>query len=735
MSVLEGKIKSTIYYNDANSYLVALFRVSKVLDEKDKDYLKKTITITGNILDLKLETPLKIAGNFIFHEKFGTQFKFDDYEFIIPNENDDIIEFLSSSFIKGCGKKTAEKIVAIYGDKSLEIIKENKFALDKVEGISESTKDKIYNSIINYNKSSDVILKLKNLGFSIEEAGKIYIKFKDRIDDILNNNIYLLNEIIDFKRLDNIFLNNFHDFYDKRRVKACIIEVMKAISLNLGDIYYHISDVYSYLDRLYKIQIDFELFKEYIKELEDELLVVLKDEFVYLQENYESEVDIAEHLKKIEAKEIIEYDYLPKIKELEKKLNITYNDEQIAAITSSLNNNVTIISGGPGTGKTTIINAIVKLYIDKYKLSNLGIVENIALLAPTGRASKKMSLATNLPASTIHRFLKWNKETNSFGVNENNKNYQKLIIVDEVSMIDSSLFASLLKGVYSYVKLILVGDANQLPSVGPGLVLSDLITSDLFNYVPLNYIYRQSENSYIPYLAREIKNKELTEEFLNKKDDYNFLTVDSKNILSTTKKIVEAGIEKGYDENNLQVLAPMYKGENGIDNLNKMLSEIFNPSIGQREIAYGEVVYKEGDKVLQLINDADNNVFNGDIGFIKSIATVNNPYKREIITIDFDGNIVNIAKKDLKNIRHAYAISIHKSQGSEFDHIIMPITYHYGSMLYNKILYTAVSRAKKSLIIIGDAKVFYKGVMNDYGEVRKTTLKEQLQKEFLHNNK
>ena len=309
-------------------------------------------------------------------------------------------------------------------------------------------------------------------------------------------------------------------------------------------------------------------------------------------------------------------------------------------------------------------------------------------------------------------------------INENNKNFQRLIIVDEVSMVDTALMAALLKGIQSYVKLILVGDSFQLPSVGPGLVLNDLISSDLFTYIPLNFIYRQSENSYIPYLAREIKNKDLSEEFTQKKDDYNFLITESKNIQETIRKIIEAGITKGYDENNLQILAPMYKGDNGIDNLNKMLCDIFNPNEGQSQIKYGDIIYKVGDKVLQLVNDADNNVFNGDIGFIKSISV--SPYKKEAITIDFDGNMVSIPKKDLKNIRHAYAITIHKSQGSEFDHVIMPITFNYGQMLYNKIIYTGVSRAKKSLILIGDAKAFYKGVMNDYGTKRKTTLEERL---------
>ncbi len=730
MIKLVGKIKSSIFYNEASSYLVALFRVSEVDDEKYQNIVKKSITITGNFVELKLDTLMQITGEFILHDKFGKQFKVESYELIMPKENDDILEFLGSNFVKGCGKKTAEKIVAMFGSKSLDVIKENKFALDKIEGMTESKREKIYNSILNYSKSSDLILKLKNLGFSIEEASKIYNKYRGDLESILNTNIYLLNDIVDFKRLDNIFLNNDGDKYDQKRIKACIIETMKAISLNTGDIYYIIGDVFSNLNRLFNISLDYETFLEYLRDLEQNLLIVTDNERCYLQNNYEDEITIAELLKKINTKVIEKYDYTDNIKKLEKKLKIEYNDDQKKAVTSALNNNITIISGGPGTGKTTIINAIVKLYIEKNKLDNLGIIENIALLAPTGRASKKMSTSTGLTASTIHRFLKWNKDSNEFMVNSESKNFQKLIIVDEASMIDNALFAALLKGIHSYVKLILVGDVYQLPSVGPGLVLNDLINSDLFTFVPLQYIYRQSENSYIPYLAREIKNKDLAEEFIAKHDDYNFIIKDSKDIKNTIKKVVEAGLEKGYDENKLQVLAPMYRGINGIDNLNKMLCDIFNPDTGQKKINYGEIVYKEGDKVLQLVNDADNNVFNGDIGYIKSIATISTPYKKEVITIDFDGNIVMIPKKDLKNIRHAYAITIHKSQGSEFDHVIMPITYHYGAMLYNKILYTGVSRAKKSLILIGEANSFYKGVMNDYGNMRKTSLKEKLEKTF-----
>ena len=430
MNQIEGKIKSIIYENEANGYLVALFRVSKVNGDSLKDYLKKTVTITGNFLDIKMDTLITLEGEFINHDKFGEQFKVNSYEYNMPKENDDIIDFLSSSFVKGCGKKTAEKIVEIYGKNSIDIIRENKFALDKIEGMSESKREKIYNSITNYSKSSDVILRLKNLGFSIDEAGKIYTKYKGSILDILDNNIYLLSEVIDFKRLDKIFLNNFEDKYDKRRMKACILESMKFISLNTGDIYYEKSDVFSILNRLFNISLDYELYLSYLEELELDLFMVIDNERCYLQENYQAEIEIAKYLKKIDNKTEKKYDYEQAISKLEKRLNIIYNDEQKNAIITSLNNNITIISGGPGTGKTTIINAIVKLYIEKNKLNNIDLIEQIALLAPTGRASKKMSASTNLPASTIHRYLKWNKDHNDFMVNENNKNFQRLIIVD-----------------------------------------------------------------------------------------------------------------------------------------------------------------------------------------------------------------------------------------------------------------------------------------------------------------
>jgi exodeoxyribonuclease V alpha subunit len=297
-------------------------------------------------------------------------------------------------------------------------------------------------------------------------------------------------------------------------------------------------------------------------------------------------------------------------------------------------------------------------------------------------------------------------------------------------MIDTFIFDSLLKGIESNIQLILVGDTFQLPSVGAGLILNDLVNSKLFSYTSLERIYRQSDNSYIAYLAREIKDHNLSENFTEKRDDYNFIETDSKNVTKMIKEICEKSIKKGLKVDELQILAPMYKGENGIDHLNLVLQNLFNPPKKHlNELRYGDITYRENDKILQLVNNPDCNVYNGDIGYIDSIDTIYEPRKKDVIRINFDGNYVEYNKEDLHMIKHAYAITIHKSQGSEFPHVIMPISKNYYKMLYNKLIYTGVSRAKKSLVIVGEKNSFLMAMNNDYSSNRKTTLKEVL----LHN--
>ena len=522
MNYIKGKLKKIIFHNNESGYVVALFRVKETNDVAMKEKVNKSITVTGVFTDVNIDISMTLYGSYVNNERFGMQYAVDSYEVEVPTTKEAIIEFLASSFIEGCGEKTAKKIVDHFGEKTLDKIKENRDNLLEIEGMTAIRAAKIYNSLQNYNKSSEAILKFQNLGFTIEECSRIYNKFKDRIEEVLGDSFYDLKEIIEFHKLDSIYMNNYGND-TKVRIYACFLEGMQMLSNYNGDTYYYREEISDILNREFNIVLAEDVFEGVLQELVNNGNVVLVDRKIYLASYYEKEGNIAATLKRIDAKEPDKILNLEeKLKKLESRLGIDYNTDQEKAIMGALNNNVTIISGGPGTGKTTIINAITKLYIEDKGLGPADIMESIALLAPTGRASKKMATSTSLPAYTIHRYLKWYKDSNDFFYNEYNKTSHRLIIVDEVSMIDIDLFNALLNGISPGVKLILVGDTFQLPSVGPGLVLDDLISSDYFNFIPLNQIYRQSDNSYIPYLAKEIKNNDLSEEFLTKKDDYTF---------------------------------------------------------------------------------------------------------------------------------------------------------------------------------------------------------------------
>ena len=729
MNYIKGKIRNIIYQNQDNGYVVAVFRVKETNDVKMTEYANKTVTITGTFLDINTEENFILYGSPLKHERFGFQYKVDSYKKEELTSEDAVIAFLSSSLVKGCGEKTAVKIVEKLGIDAIKKIKEDRNVLKDIPGLKEDKIKSIQDSLLAYSDADDSLIKLKELGFSINEATKIYKKYQASTKYIIESDLYVLTELLDFNKVDSIFKNT-HDEYSEVRLKACIVESMKRLSFNNGDTYHYESEIKDALKKEFDLIMDDITFAEITYSLEENNKIVIEQELYYLTENYEAEQEIAENLYDINVlNKTPIYDFDNEINELEKEIGVNYNEDQKQAIKKALENKVTIISGGPGTGKTTIINAIVKMYIKMHNYSPMETIANIALLAPTGRASKKMSLSTGLPAMTIHRYLKWNKDTNNFGVNEFHKTNENLIIVDEMSMIDINLFNALLKGIRSNVQLIMVGDVFQLPSVGAGLILNDLIESDLFTFCPLERIYRQSENSYIPYLALEIKNKELSEDFVSQKDDYNFLETDNKYIKDMIKKICYMSKEKGLNENDIQILAPMYKGENGIDNLNISLQALFNPPTDKKEeIRIGEITFRENDKVLQLQNNPDCNVFNGDIGYICKINKLGG--KKDTIIIDFEGNKVEYTKEDMFQVKHAYAITIHKSQGSEFSHVILPISRNYYKMLYNKLIYTGVSRAKKSLIIIGEANAFMMAIHNDYASFRKTTLKDKLMYKF-----
>lgn len=729
MAKVSGKFRNMLYQGD-NGYTVALFRVKKVLDDELADFLNKTITVTGSFINPNTEDTYILDGEYIEHPRYGFQLKVNTYEKTAPTDEDALIEFLSSKLIKGCGEKTAKSIVEHFGVDAINIIKNNPNRLYEIKGMSETKLNKIYSSISSYTNADETLVYLKKLGFSISECSLVFNKYGDAIKEVINDSFYSLLELIDFNKLDHIYISNFNPKSDERAL-ACIVESVKNLDIITGNTYHYKEDIYRFFINKFKFELDIKYFDKYLKKLiQDEELIIDNDK-IYLKDSYEDENVIANKLYRISKNGIQDKINFSLIENEIKINNIIYNDEQRLAIKTALNNPITIISGGPGVGKTTIINAIVNAYMSFYKVTKLDALNKIALLAPTGRAAKKLASSTLMPAQTIHRFLKWNKETDDFQVNEYNPNYHNLIIVDEVSMLDNHLFASLLKGLTSNIKLVLVGDVFQLPSVGPGQILFDLINSDCFPFIFLKQIYRQSENSYIPYLARDIKAKDITDEMFSRKDDYSFIDVDIQNIKSAIKQICEKTKERNINENDIQILAPMYKGENGIDNLNYIMQNFFNPKDDKKkEIVYGYVTYREHDKVLQQVNNPDCNVFNGDIGYIEKIDKVKDKVTKDVITINFDGNLVEYNKEDLSMIKHAYAITIHKSQGSEFPHVIIPICHSYNKMLYNKLIYTGVSRAKKSLIIIGERESLINAINNDYSTNRQTTLKEKIMHNF-----
>ena len=728
---IKGNFRKSIFRSD-KGYVIGIFKVRDTNDEAMKDYINKTITFTGYFHELNEDDTYLFYGEEVEHPRYGYQFQVNDYERVKPEGKDGVIEFLTSDLFPGIGEKQAKLIVDTLGEKALDKILEDPSCLSLVPKLSSKKADKIYHILEKYEESHKMIVYLSDLGFSMKDALSIYNTYRSHTMEYLEHNIFRLIDDVDeitFLKIDRLREKLNIDAHDERRLKACLYYVMEQLTFARGDTYLELLDIYRGMNDYLHEELDSDLFDSIFQELIDEEKIVLEEDSVYLKEIYDAENRVVEKIRGLLSMPPTKYKKLDTVlKSLEEHSGIVYNEQQERAIRSALENNLLIITGGPGTGKTTIIKAIVDLYqhLNGWKTDEL--MEHLALLAPTGRASKRMSESTYLPASTIHRFLKWNKDNNEFAINEWNKAQNDFIIVDEVSMIDLPLLDHLLKGLNHHIKLILVGDYNQLPSVGPGQVLKDFIESGAIETIHLDLLYRQDENSYIPTLAREIEENHLSPSFLETKSDYTFLQCSSEHLRHNLKNLCHQLVEKGYDEKRVQIMAPMYRGENGIDQLNQELQEVFNPrSDTKRELKYGEVIFREKDKVLQLVNMPDENVFNGDVGVISQIVsgTRSKTGKTEIY-VDFDGNVVRYQSKDFPKLKHGFVITIHKSQGSEFELVVMPMSHTYHRMLYRKLVYTGITRAKRKLILLGEPQAFQKAVQNNGEYIRRTNLKNKL---------
>lgn len=725
---IKGTFKRNIFSSN-DGFTVGLIKIKDTDDQDLIEYKGKQFTFTGLFADLNIDEDYVFYGEVIDNPKYGIQYKVSRYEKIMPEDKDGLVIFLSSDIFPGVGEKTALNIVETLGDNCLNLILNDYECLLKVPKMTDKKAMDIQSRLIKYNESYEMVVYLTNFGFSMKDSLKIYNHYLEDTIRVIENNPYELIDTIDgitFTKIDALRNKTKIQKDDERRILALIIYVIKMACFTTGDTYLELNTINNAIKNFSDEEISEEKLNYYLLELNGLGKIIIEDNKFMLSEYYKDELYVASCVYDLSNKDdAIINDIDLKIEKLENFFDITYNEEQKRAIKQSIIKNFSIITGGPGTGKTTIIKGITQAYkmISGYSYDKLQ--ERMVLLAPTGRAAKRMSEACIYPASTIHRYLRWNKETGEFGYNERNKVKAEFIIVDETSMIDINLMASLFKALPKNVKLVFIGDYNQLESVGPGKVLKDLIESEMINTIFLKEIYRQDQNSYITELAYEVNNGELTESFLEKKDDYNFIKCDSNDVLKACADVCKMAVKKGYDLKNVQVLAPMYKGINGIDNLNKVLQKIFNPKSDDKNETYdANVTYREGDKILQLENMPDDNVFNGDIGFIEKVSGTE-------ITINFDGNKVKYKPKDYKAIKHGYAISVHKAQGSEFEIVVMPIIKEYRIMLYKKLVYTAITRAKRSLILVGDPKCFSKAIYNQGNKERNTNLKKILTSNIL----
>lgn len=707
MNFVTGEFRKDIFCG-TNGYLVALF---KVKDTDLLEYKNKTITVVGNFLENREFDTFKLYGHLVEHNKFGEQFNVVKYEKLKKEGKENIVNFLSSDLFKGIGITKAVNIYKKFKDESLDIIKNNSEKLFEVKGISIKDVNVLHDTLISYENTYNNILKITDIGFSMSDALKITNLYLSNIDELISRNLYDLyfNLDISFNTIDKIALMNKYSKTDKLRLKSLIIYTFKLVTESIGHIFLYLDELYKYVIKINKEDIDTKLFLSIMSILIDEKLIIKEDKRYYLTNDYLDEVYIAkEVVNRLKNKKITEKD-IKIVEEIEEKLNISYNIYQKDAILKSLKSNFLVITGGPGTGKTTVIYGIYRALKKENPKSK------IKLLAPTGRASKRLIELTLEEASTIHRFLEWNKDSNTFNLNKNNKSDASIVIVDEFSMVNNSLFASLLKALKDNTKIILVGDKDQLPSVGSGNLLADIISS-IDNVVYLKELYRQAKESSIvklAYLVNENKDYDFT-------SDEELSIIEDLDILDSLKEIAIKHINDDYKE--FQVLVPLYKGSYGINNINKVLQEVFNKKdILKNEKTINDVIYREKDKVIQLVNMPDNNVFNGDIGIIEKITD------KEII-IDFDGNKVKYTSSTYNSFALAYAISIHKSQGSEFKTCIIPLSTSYSIMLYRKLYYTAITRAKKKLYLLGNKNILKTAAKNNTSSIRNTYLKEEIKK-------
>ncbi|WP_088044365.1 ATP-dependent RecD-like DNA helicase [Bacillus sp. EAC] len=734
---IKGNVTTVIFYNAENFYTVAKVKVLNT----NLPNCEQEITITGNIPRMNEDETYTFKGIVKDHPRYGKQFQIASFEKELPSTKKGVIQYLSSDLFKGIGKRTAEKIVDHLGEAAINKILDNPDSLEGVPSLAKGKAKEIYETILSHQGLEKVMSFLSGYGIGTALSIKIYKTYNETTLDVIRTNPFKLIEDVDgigFGRADEIgraigITGNHPD-----RIRAGCIYILEHLSMQDGHVYItqdqFIDETRQLLMKQDKELVEpVDISREMNRLIADGKLVI-EDERIYLAALYYAEKGIVNSIQKLLSEapdlgEMTDARFNKELTDLEAKMNVKYAPSQAEAIKKAMESPMMVLTGGPGTGKTTVIKGIVNLFsiIHDLSLDYHAYPKDdpfpYLLAAPTGRAAKRMSEATGLPAVTIHRLLGWTRE-GEFSHHEDNPLKGKLLIIDEFSMVDVWLGNQLLKSIPQGCQVIFVGDEDQLPSVGPGQVLKDLLNSGTVPTVRLKDIYRQSEDSSIITLAHYIKDGTISEDIFQQRKDRSFIGCSSQQVVEVVKKVCENANKKGFPVRDIQVLAPMYRGPAGIDALNEGLQEVFNPKKEkQREMKFGETTFRTGDKVLQLVNVPENNVFNGDMGEIINIFFAKeNVEQQDIIIVSFDGNEVTYARSDFSQLTLAYCCSIHKSQGSEFDIIVLPIVKSYYRMLRRNLIYTAVTRSKKFLILCGEQDALIQGIQRTDDGQRQTTL-------------
>lgn len=723
---IKGIVDSVTYKSNESGYAVVTIK-----------YKSEYVVATGTISHLNEGDSVILYGEYVMHPVYGKQFKCDVCEITAPQTQAQLLKYLSSGAIKGIGPATAIKIIERFKENSLEIIQDYPLRLAEIKGISEDKALSISEQFKLQFGIRDIMLSLSKFKISPNEASTIFKVLGANSIEIINDNPYVLcnHDIgLSFERVEEIAEHFGIPLEDNNRVYAGIIYILNA----------NLSNGHTCLPKNKLIEVSAKLLSLDYEHISDSLNLMIdsfavysyifdEDEYIFLQDYAEAEKYIASRVKAFSRNNIALNGISEKELEfVEDRLGIEFDSIQIDAVNAAMQNNFFILTGGPGTGKTTTLNAIIEIFDNR----NL----NIALAAPTGRAAKRMKELTGREAKTLHRLLEAEHGSDSklcFAKNQKHQLDFDVIIVDEMSMVDVLLFKALLEATRVSSRIILVGDSDQLPSVGAGNVLNDLILSDTVPYVRLEKIFRQAGESAIVTSAHNIINGIVPEDYEKSKDFFFLKRGDTASVLKT---VVDLCFDRlpaayGFDSvNDIQVLCPSRKKECGTNNINVILQNALNPlNDGDVELNYKGISFRIGDKVIQNKNDYDIfwqsytgesgcGIFNGDIGYIEDIDI-----NSRMLRVRFDDKTAEYYEENFNLLEHAYAITVHKSQGCEFDCVVIPLFDTSPLLMYRNLLYTAITRAKKFIVFVGNTEIFCKMVENNRKTLRYTSLKHFLE--------